>query len=96
MFAVAATAYTDGTYAFALEEGEDSGLSDAVAIPTAKLIGTLAGLTLAAATAETDILPTIGVFSNKRYVRINAVSTAVTTGAEISVIATQRGETKPV
>jgi hypothetical protein len=96
MFAPAITAYTDGTYDFTLEEGEDAALADAAAIPSDKLIGTLAGLQLTAASAEADILPTIGVFANKRYVRINTVSTSVTTGATVVVVATQRGENMPV
>jgi hypothetical protein len=96
MFAPFSTAYTDGTYDFTIEEGEDSGLSDATAVPTAKLIGSLADLQQTAVTAEGDVLKTIGVFSNKRYVRINVVSTSVTTGATLGVVVSQRGENMPV
>ena len=96
MFSVMAPSHTDGTYNFTIEHGEDSALSDAVALTSDFLIGTLAGLELTAATVAGGKLNTIGVFGNKRYVRINSVSTAVTTGAQIEVIATEIAENQPV
>lgn len=96
MFAVSTFTYTDGTYDFTLEEGLDPSLSDAAAIASDKLIGTLADLQLTAATVAGDNSPTIGVFSNKRYVRINVVSTSTTTGSGVNVDAIQSGENMPV
>ncbi len=63
---------------------------------SAQIIGTLAGLEITATTAEDDEMNTIGLFSTKRYIRISTVSTSVTTGATVIVIATERGEEKPV
>lgn len=96
MFAPLVSVFTDGVYDFTLEEGLDPGLSDAVLIPSDKLIGTLADLQLTAVTAQGDPMPTIGVFSNKRYVRINVVSTGTTTGASVQVVVSQKGENSPV
>lgn len=96
MFSVMAPAYTDGTYNFTIEHGEDAALADAEELTGDFLIGTLAGLELTAATVAGDKLNTIGVFGNKRYVRINAVSTGVTTGAQIEVLATEIAENQPV
>jgi hypothetical protein len=96
MLSVMASAYTDGTYNFTIEEGDNAALSDTSAVTSAQIIGTLAGLTLTAATAEEGELNTIGLFSVKRYIRISCVSTSASTGATIFVIATEKCEEKPV
>ena len=74
-----ATAYTDGTYTPLIEDGEDSGLSDAAAVADAQLLGTEAGAALAAAG-----LSRIGYVGGKRYARLSWVSTATTTGATLN------------
>lgn len=88
--------YTDGTYNFLVEEGDDSGLSDAAAVPDDRLIGTEAGLALSAIDASGSVIGSIGVLSDKRYLRISAVSTSTTSGAIIGVVAAQIGEVLPV
>lgn len=93
MFAVEATAYTAGTYTLLLEESSDSGMSGATAISGDQLIGTLPELS--AATASGGVLETVGVISNLRYVRASIVS-ASTGSATVQVLATQKGEVKPV
>lgn len=92
MFAVMANNYTDGTYNFTLEHGLDPALSDAVPIPTDNIIGLLSDLALTAEDAAGDKLNTVGVFGNKRYVRINAVSTITTLGSDIVAVVTQAAE----
>ena len=94
MFAVNASAYTDGTYTLLIEESDDSGMSGAVAVTGDKLIGTLPAL--AAAVAEGDALETVGVISNLRFVRASIVSASTATGATIFVVSTQVAETMPV
>jgi len=76
MFVVQCSAYTNGTYNFTIEHGDDSGLSDATAVTSDMLIGTLDNLKTTALSGAGSVLKTIGLFSNKRYVRINVVSTA--------------------
>lgn len=85
-FAMVASSYTDGTYTLKIEDGDDSGLSDAADVPAAQLVyGTLP--VLSAATAEGAALYKEGVFGTKRYVRVSVVSTSTTTGADIAVFA---------
>ena len=90
-FFIGATAYTDGTYKLVLQEGDDSGLSDATTVPAEKLIEVpgLQAVTdgVTAVTADLDKYFKVGVFSTKRYVRANIVSTSTSTGAQISVLA---------
>jgi len=95
-FDLIATAYTDGTYTPLLEESDDSGMSGATAVPDAKIIGTEAGAAISAATATTDVLNSIGVFANKRYIRLSIVSTGTTTGATIVSVAQKQPEVTPV
>lgn len=90
-FWIGASAYTDGTYKLILEEGDDSGLSDATTVPAEKLIE-VSGLDavttgVTAITADGDKYFKVGVFSTKRFVRPSVVSTATSTGAQISVLA---------
>ena len=81
MFSFAVPDYTDGSYAVTIDEGDDSGLSDAAAVPANKLIGSLP--TLTAVTADNATLSTFGVHSNKRYLRVTVTASSVTTGAEV-------------
>jgi hypothetical protein len=85
-FAVDVYAYTDGTYVLKIEDGDDSGLSDAADVATAQLVyGSLPSLT--AAIAEGGVLAKEGVHSTKRYLRASIVSTSTATGASLQVIA---------
>lgn len=67
---------TDGAYAFVLEEGDDSGLSDAAAVAAAETLGTLTGFVA----ADDDTTKRVGSIGKKRYQRLSIVSTGVTTG----------------
>ena len=85
-FAMSAPVYTDGTYTMKIEDGDNSSLTDAADVATTQLVyGTLPALS--AITADLDVMPKEGVHSTKRYVRISIVSTSVTTGATINVVA---------
>lgn len=97
MFAVGAFNYTDGTYNFVLEESDTGAFAgEETAVPVESLIGTLAGLALTAASITGVAQPTIGVFSNLRFVRLNTVATGVTTGADVITSVIQKAETMPV
>ena len=76
---------TDGAYAFLLEEGDDSGLSDAAAVPAANILGDLVGF----ADTDDDSVKRVGSIGKKRYQRLSLVSTGVTTGGAFSAIAVQ-------
>jgi hypothetical protein len=77
-----ASDYTDGTYTPLIEDGEDSGLSDAAAVTDTFLIGTEANAALSA-----DGVSKIGYIGKKRYVRLSYVSTSTTTGATLDSVA---------
>lgn len=75
---------TDGDYAFKLEYGDDSGLSDNAVVPSEQLLGdTNDGATGIAFTADTedDTIKKVGYVGEKRYVRLSIVSTNTTSGA---------------
>lgn len=77
-----ASNYTDGTYTPLIEDGEDSGLSDAAAVTDTFLIGTEASAALSASGVSK-----IGYIGKKRYVRLSYVSTSTTTGATLDSVA---------
>jgi len=75
---------TDGTYTLLIEDGNDSGLSDAAAVADDFLIGTEAATVL----SVSDTNSRIGYVGKKRYVRASIVSATVTIGvAAAGVIA---------
>lgn len=78
---------TDGDYTPLIEDGDDSGLSDAAAVADTELLGTEAG---AAFTTDTDDnkVSRIGYVGGKRYVRLSIVSTnTATNGATLTGLA---------
>jgi len=77
---------TDGDYTVLIQDGDDSGLSDAAAVTDANLLGTESG---ASFTADTDDNKTskIGYKGVKRYVRFNIVSTNTSSGAVLGAVA---------
>ncbi|WP_342150239.1 hypothetical protein [Methylorubrum sp. SB2] len=74
---------TDGSFTIQLQHGDDPALADAVAVDTAKVLGNAA---LTAITAANSVRR-IGYVGNKRYVRAQVVSTSVTSGATVGVLA---------
>ena len=93
-FALGVTTYTDGTYTLKIEDGDDSGLSDAADVATNQLVyGTLPALS--AVVADGAMYPREGVHSTKRYVRASVVSTATTSGAFATVLCIKDAEFLP-
>lgn len=96
VFTPFAANYTDGTYDFTIEEADDAGFTVGVAtVPAERIIGTLAGAQLTAAAAGGANLPSLGVVGNKRYIRINAVSTGVSTGSDVFILIHKKAELTP-
>jgi len=77
---------TDGDYLLLIEEGDDSGLSDAAAVADADLTTTEA---LASFTADTDDgkVSKIGYTGSKQFVRASIVSTNTSTGGTMGIVA---------
>ncbi len=97
MWNILAPNYTDGSYAVSFEESDTGAFAgEETVVPTEKIIGTLADMTVAAATAVPGVTETIGIFSNLRYVRPVITSTGTTSGAVLAMICTQKAETMPV
>ena len=79
---------TDGTYTPLIEAGDDSGLSDAVAITDTYLLPSGSGqeASLAFVAADDNVVKKIGYITQKRYVRLSFVSTGVTTGGTLGAL----------
>ena len=75
-------AFTDGAYAFLLQEGDDSGLSDVTTVPAEETIGD----STPTYTAAGEVFR-IGTVGKKQFQRLSIVSTGTTSGATLSGIA---------
>lgn len=78
---------TDGTYTPLIEDGADSGLSDAAAVADGYLLGTEAGAALTAS----NTMSRIGYIGGKRYVRLSVVSSGVTSGVAAAAAVAIKG-----
>lgn len=85
--------YLDGTYEFQVEESDDVGFSSPSVIPDERIIGTAP--TLSAVTAQGDAVVGFGVLTSKPYIRVNVVSTSVSTGATVAVVSNKKAEVAP-
>lgn len=83
-FSAIAGTLTNGVQTITMEDGDDSGLSDAAAVDPTFIIGSLPSF----ADTEDDAVKHFGYVGKKRYIRINNVSTGTTTSAFIAAIAT--------
>ncbi len=83
-------AIADGVFTTLLEEGDDSGLSDAAVVSSDERLGSLPVFTDA---ADSDKIKRVGVIGKKRYQRLSLVSTSVT-GANILVAGVILGHPK--
>lgn len=93
-FAMLVYGYTDGTYTLKLEDGDNSALTDAAVLDSSQLVyGTLPAISAGA--AEGAVMAKEGVHSTKRYVRASVVSTSVTTGAYVQIVAILGAEQLP-
>lgn len=85
LFAILAGTLTDGTYTPFIEDGDDSGLSDAAAVSDTFLTNTEADTAFAATDDNTS--KTIGYVGGKRYVRLALVSASTSSGGTLGAIA---------
>lgn len=82
---IQSAAITDGTYVAKIEDGDDSGLSDAADVATELVLGTLPSF----GAADDNVVKRVGCIAKKRYVRLSLVSTGVTTGGALGAVAVQ-------
>ncbi|KQV33138.1 MULTISPECIES: hypothetical protein [unclassified Rhizobium] len=94
-FVIQSGTLTDGGYAPTITEGDASDLTGGTATAAADLLGTLAGATFAA--TDDNVVKKIGYKGSKRYVRLNIVSTGVTTGGTLgATVVRGHARSKPV
>ena len=74
-FVVTSGTITDGTFVVALEQGDDSGLSDAAAVPADEVLGSASFVA-----ADDNVTKRIGSIGKKRFVRMSIVSTGTSSG----------------
>ena len=67
-FIIQSGVMTTGNFIPKIEDGDDSGLSDAADVATALLIGTIADATFAA--TDDGVVKKIGAVNHKRYIRL--------------------------
>ncbi|MBX4992279.1 hypothetical protein ABID08_000709 [Rhizobium binae] len=84
-FVIQSGTLTDGSYAPTITEGDQANLSDGSATAAADLLGTAASATFAA--TDDNVAKKIGYKGGKRYIRLNIVSTGVTTGGTLGATA---------
>lgn len=82
VFGIHTGTVTDGDYAILLEHGDNSSLTDAVAVPDADLIGTEAGASFTA-DGDDNKVSKVGYIGIKRYVRMSIVSANTSSGAVV-------------
>jgi len=76
---------TDGAYTPLIQHGDQPDLSDATAVDETDLLGTEAEAVFVP--TDDNAVKKIGYAGIKRYVRLNIVSTGVTSGGSLSAIA---------
>lgn len=84
-FVIQSATLTDGAYTPKIEDGDDSGLSDAADVSTTYLLGTIAEATFAL--TDDDTSKRIGYVGKKRYVRLSLVSASTSTGGTLGAVA---------
>jgi hypothetical protein len=75
---------TDGAYLPLIQDGDDSGLSDAAAVDDTFLTNTEASA--AFALADDNAVKSIGYVGHKRYVRLSIVSSATSSGGTLGAV----------
>jgi hypothetical protein len=93
VFQIMSGVITDGAYTTVLQEGDDSGLSDAAAVPAADRLGDLPTF----AASDDGVSKKVGSVGKKRYIRLQIVSTGTTSGGLFSIGGVQgHAHSKPV
>jgi len=95
LFIVASGTLTDGDYAFKIEHGADSGLSDAADVPAELLVDNSAdyhpandaGGDVSFADSDDDTVKEMAYIGEKRYVRLSLVSTSTSSGGTLGATA---------
>lgn len=82
-FVIRSGVLTDGDYTAILQDGNDSGLSDAAIVPAANLLGSLPVFQL----TDDQTVKRVGFFKRKRFCRLQILSDNTTSGGLLSAVA---------
>ena len=85
MFVIVSGTITDGTYTPLIQEGDDSGLSDAASVADADLTNTEASVAFTA--TDDNTVKSIAYVGSKRYVKFNIDSAGTSSGGTLSAVA---------
>ena len=98
-FVVGLSARTDGTFNFRLQMADDAGFTTNVeVVDRDHLVGQPAGgiqTSAAVATAGTVDYKKLGIFANRRFVRLQVEATGVTSGATVDAFVALGGDLVP-
>ena len=84
LFVIQSGTLADGTYTPLIQEGNDSGLSDAASVADGDLTNTEASVAFAA--TDDNAVKSIAYVGDKRYVRLNIVSASTSSGGTLSAV----------
>ena len=84
-FVIVSNQLADGNYVPQIQESDDAALTGATTVAAGDLLGTAAAATFVA--TDDNVAKKIGYRGNRRYVRLNLVSTSVTTGGPLAAVA---------
>ena len=85
LFVIQSGTLADGTYTPLIQEGNDSGLSDAASVAEGDLTNTEASVAFAA--TDDNAVKSIAYVGDKRYVRLNIVSASTSSGGTLGAVA---------
>ena len=85
LFVIQSGTLADGTYTPLIQEGNDSGLSDAASVADGDLTNTEASVAFAA--TDDNAVKSIAYVGDKRYVRLNIVSASTSSGGTLGAVA---------
>jgi hypothetical protein len=82
-FIIQSATLTDGTYTAVLQDGDDSGLSDAANVASDFVLGTLPVFAL----TEDNVTKRVGAVPKKRYIRLSLTSASTSSGGTLGAVA---------
>lgn len=78
---------TDGDYTLTVQDGDDSGLSDAASVDSTLIIHPSGQTALPSFdSADDNVVKRFGLVNHKRYIRVNIVSTNTTSGGTFTIL----------
>lgn len=74
-----------------IKESDDAGMAGATDIPAVNLIGGLAGMTLTSLVLDNEVMPSVGIIGNKRYIQVTYDLTLGTASDGVAIVMLYKG-----